>query len=83
MSMCQIIPIYLNENKNYGQVTVVTVDSGTGSSSGLMILRDMETICMTWGERRNHANISTIVLLGLPLSPRFLAITFVCIEVHG
>ena len=32
MNMCQIITIYLNENKHYGQKTVVTVEPGTGST---------------------------------------------------
>ena len=32
MNMCPIITIYLNENKNYGKKTVVTVVPGTGSS---------------------------------------------------
>jgi hypothetical protein len=33
MNMCQIITIYLNENKTYGQITVVTVEPETGSTS--------------------------------------------------
>ena len=32
MNMCKIIPVYLNENKNYGQKTGVTVEPETGSS---------------------------------------------------
>jgi hypothetical protein len=30
MNMCQIIEIYLNENKKGGRKTVVTVELGTG-----------------------------------------------------
>jgi hypothetical protein len=29
MNMCQILTIYLNENKNYGRKTVVTGEPGT------------------------------------------------------
>jgi hypothetical protein len=32
ISMCQIITIYLNKNKNYGHKTVVTVEPRTGST---------------------------------------------------
>ena len=34
ITMCQIITIYLNENNNYGQNTVVIVEPGTGSNRG-------------------------------------------------
>ena len=32
MNICQIITIHLNENKNDGKKTVVTVEPGTGSN---------------------------------------------------
>ena len=32
LSQCQIITIYLNENKNYEQKTAVTVEPGTAST---------------------------------------------------
>jgi hypothetical protein len=33
MNKCQNITIYLNENKDFGHQTVVTVEPGTGSNS--------------------------------------------------
>jgi hypothetical protein len=36
MNMCQIVTIYLNENKNYGQKPVVTVEPGTGSTKHIL-----------------------------------------------